>query len=123
MNERYDKQTQQLRARLVAAREREQLSYETSMLSSDVKSHIAALAGMKADEVFYRNLLDGVTVYADRRVELRLNLLPRKWRFVLDSLEDIRRKLSSGGCQKDLAVPTSVRRPLSSSKGIPKVCS
>ena len=106
MNERYDAQTEQLRTSLLAAREREQLSYETSMLKGDVRAHIAELAGKGEDEVFYRNLLDGLTVYADRRVEVRLNLLPRKWRFVLDSLDDIRRRLAPTGFYFNPAVPT-----------------
>ena len=113
MNERYDRQTEQLRTSLLAAREREQLSYETSMLKDDVQAYIADLAGRKTDEVFYRNLLDGMTVHADRRVEIRLNLLPRKWRFVVDSLDDIRRRLAPGGFHNDPSIPTkgSKRNP------------
>lgn len=118
MNERYDKQIEQHRTSLLAAREREQLSYETSELKGDIRAHIAALTGKEADEVYYRGLLEGVTVYANRRVELRLNLVPGKWRNVLDSLAEIHRKTGATGCLYDSSVPTSVSRPFNSSKGM-----
>ena len=92
------------------------------MLKDDVRAHIADLTGRETNEVYYRNLLDGITVHADRRVELRLNLLPREWRFVLDSLDNIHRRLDPQGFRIDPSVPTSVSRPLSSSKGMEYRC-
>ncbi len=115
MNERYDRQLATLQSGLRAAREREQLSYETATLKADVKSHIGDLLGREADEAFQKAILDTMIVYPDRRLEVRLNLLPIKWRFVLDSIADIRRR---SGCHLDPSVPMSVSRPLSSSKGI-----
>ena len=106
MNERYDRQLEQLKINLIAAREREQLSYETSMLSSDIKAHIRDLIEREQNEIFFRNVLDTLIVYADRRVEVRLNLLPQKWRFVLDSMEDIRRRLCGNMSYFELSVPT-----------------
>ncbi len=99
----------------ITAREREQLSYETATLKTDVKSHIGDLLGREADETFQKSILDTMIVYPDRRLEVRLNLLPTKWRFVLDSIADIRRR---SGCHLDPSVPMSVSRPFSSSKGM-----
>ena len=107
------KQIEQLRTSLLAAREREQLSHETSQLKGDVRAHISALTGKEADEVYYHGLLKGVTVYANRRVELQLNLVPSKWRNVLDSLAEIHRKTSATGCLFVPSVPTSVSNPFS----------
>ena len=118
MNERYDRQTAELRTSLQATREREQLNYETDTLRSDVRAHIASLTGREGEEGYDRNLLDSMTVYPDRRVAVRLNLLPRKWQYVLDSLAKIRQKTSGEGCLYDPSVPISVSRPLSSSKGM-----
>lgn len=117
MNERYDRQISEIQAGLQIAREREQLTYETASLKADVKAHISKLADREEDEGFYKAILDAMTVYPERRVELRLNLLPQKWRFVLDSIADIRRRRSIG-CHYDPSVPISVSSPFSSSKGM-----
>lgn len=117
MNERYDRQMTELQTGLRAARDREHLTYETASLKADVKMHIGDLAGREVDESFCKAILDTITVYPDRRVELRLNLLPQKWRDLLDSIADIRHR-SGAGCHFDPSVPISVRRPFSSSKGM-----
>lgn len=111
MNERYDRQMAELQIGLQAAREREQLTYETS---ADVKAHIGELVSREVGESFYMSILDIMTVYPERRVELRLNLLPQKWRFVLDSIADTRRRSSGTGCHFDPYVPISVSNALSS---------
>ena len=49
--ERYDQQMEQLKRSLAEAREREELSYDTGMLKSDVKDHIVCLANQEQDEV------------------------------------------------------------------------
>ena len=113
MNERYDQQLAELQSALRAARELEQLSYETTALKADVKAYMGELVGREKDESFYRSTLDTLIVYPERRIELRLNLLPTKWRFVLDSIADIRRSLGVG-CHYDPSVPISVSKPLSS---------
>ena len=110
MNRKYDQQMEGLKRSLAAAREREQLNYDTGMLRADVKAHIARLANQERDEVFFRGILDGLTVHPDRHAELRLDFLPKKWRFVVDSLENIRQKMDREGCFFDPAVPTSVSK-------------
>lgn len=114
MNERYDHQLAELQSALRAARERKQLSYETAALKADVKAHMGELVDREKDEIFYRSILDTMIVYPQRRIELRLNLLPTKWRFVLDSIADIRRRSLGVGCHYDPSVPMSVRRPFNS---------
>ena len=121
MNERYDRQMAELQTSLRAAREREQLTYETATLKGDVKMHIGDLVGREVDESFCKSILDTITVYPERRVELRLNLLPQKWRFVLDSIADIRHR-SGAGCHYDPSVPISVSKPFNSSKGMEYRC-
>lgn len=117
MNERYDHQLTQLKSGLYAAREREQLSYETATLQADVKSHIQELTGREVDESFEKAILDTMIVYPGRRLEVRLNLLPAKWRDLLDSIAHICRQ---SRCHFDLSVPTSVKRPFSSGYGMEK---
>ena len=48
-------------------------------------------------------------------LEVRMNLLPAQWRFVLNSIDQTRKV---NGCHDDPSVPMSVSRPFSSSKGM-----
>ena len=106
MSERYDHQLANLQDALRAAREREQLSYDTAALKNDVNVHVRDLAGKKRDELFQKNILNTVTVYPGHRLEVRLNLLPAKWRTVLDAMADL-----CSRCQIAPSMPMSVSRP------------
>lgn len=81
MNERYDRELEELHSSLQAAREREKLSYDTTTLQADVKAHIKELMDRGVDELFEKEMLDVAIIYPDRRLEVRLNLLPMQWRF------------------------------------------
>ena len=94
MNERYDRQMAGLQTRLDAVREKEKLHYDTNQLSADVRKQVnAILSGDTDSEVFYKNILDQMVVYKDCHVELRLNLLPMKWVFVLDRLACLKHQI------------------------------
>ncbi len=89
VNERYDKDLEDLRSRLEAARSKAGISYQPETLQKDVKKKIAAIVGGDTEsEIFYKNLLDHMVVYKDKKAEVYLNLLPQKWVFVLESLRD-----------------------------------
>lgn len=104
MNERYDSRLFELRERLSAIREREKPGCGAERLSADMKRQIAAiLKGETESEVFYRNILDHLTVYPDAGVELKLSLLPMKWVFALEKV-----------CKSGASVPMSVSSPFSS---------
>jgi len=95
VNARYDAELDALRVRLEAARSKEGIAYEKDALREDVQKKITAIVGGNTDsEVFYKNLLDHMVVYKDKRVEVYLNLLPQKWTFVLESLRDANRRLT-----------------------------
>lgn len=111
VNERYDRELDDLRNRLEAARSKAGISYELETLRNDVKKKITALVGGETDsEVFYKNLLDHMVVYRDRRVEVYLSLLPQKWTFILENFRDLNRKLEKkvpeegGVCNNDPSV-------------------
>ena len=123
MNEKYDGQLADLQSRLQTVRQKAALHYDLDALKADVKSEVTAIVrGDTQSEVFYKNVLDHLTVCRDNRVELRLNLLPQKWVFVLDKLQDLKRKerVSEGDkvCYRDSSLPISVSNPLSSGYGI-----
>ena len=118
MNERFDRQSADLSARLHAARQRELRSYETASLKADVREYLNEFAAAEQNEAFLRSTLGCLVVHPNRQLELQLNLLPQKWRFVLDSMADLHCRSDKNGCHYDPSVPMSVRRPLSSSKGM-----
>jgi len=106
VNQRYDRELEVLQRRLEAARARGSVTYETEKLREDVSRQVAAIVNGKADsEALYKNVLDRMVVYKDKKVEVYLNLLPQKWTFVLENLR---------GSQNGPSVPISVSRPLAS---------
>ena len=116
MNEKYDGQLADLQGRLQTVRQKAALHYDLDALKADVKREVTAIVrGDTQSEVFYKNVLDHLTVCHDNRVELRLNLLPQKWVFVLDKLQDLKRKErvgeGDGVCYCGNSLPMSVRMP------------
>ena len=126
MNERYDKQIGELQERLQAVKTREQIHYETGSLKSDVRKQVTDMvSGLTESEIFYKNVLDQMIVYPDQRVEVKLNLLPQKWIFVLQKLSELNhpsdyRNLpktdsqSQKVCNNNPSLPTSVKIPVTS---------
>lgn len=109
MNERYDKQMGDLQERLQAVKTREQIHYETGSLKSDVRKQVTDMvSGLTESEIFYKNVLDQMVVYPDQRVEVKLNLLPQKWIFVLQKFSDLKKDTDQGVCNNNPSLPTSV---------------
>ena len=98
--------------KLEAIRQRQKLDTDTKMLKPDIRAAITGIvSGRTADDGFYGRLLHHMTVYRDGRVEVALNLLPAKWVYVLDGLEQYRAKIRAHDAS---SVPTSVSSPFSS---------
>ena len=126
MNEHYDKQIGELQERLQAVKAREQIHYETGSLKSDVRKQVTDMvSGLTESEIFYKNVLDQMIVYPDQRVEVKLNLLPQKWIFVLQKLSELNhpsdyRNLpktdsqSQKVCNNNPSLPMSVSVPITS---------
>ncbi len=82
LNERYTGQLADLQRRLETAQERKLSPGEDERRASEIRSLVGAvLSGETDSEVFYKTILDRMTVYPDPRVELQLGLLPMKWVF------------------------------------------
>ena len=107
MTGRYDQEAAELRERLARTGARSESSCEKAALRDDIRRRVAGLVNGEGDsEIFCKTILDHMVVYRDQRVEVRLNLLPQTWCFVLERLKQT--------AQNDPDVPISVSRPLSS---------
>ena len=127
MEQRYDSEIAAICQRLRTARTKPNQTDEGDALREDLRRHVTAIVRGKTDsEVFYKKTLSRMTVYQDCRVEVKLNLLPTKWCFVLEKNRDILRKTqtdtvkneASDRVHSDASVPMSVSSPFSSSKGM-----
>ena len=115
MNERYDKQIGELQERLQTVKAKEQIHYETGSLKSDVRKQVTDMvSGLTESEIFYKSVLDQMVVYPDQRVEVKLNLLPQKWIFVLQKLSDLNKDTGQGVCNNNPSLPISVKIPVTS---------
>lgn len=107
MTSRYDREAAELRERLARTGARSESSCEKAALRDDIRRRVAGLVNGEGDsEIFCKTILDHMVVYRDQRVEVRLNLLPQTWCFVLERLKQT--------AQNDPDIPMSVSRPLSS---------
>ena len=107
MTGRYDQEAAELRERLSRAGVRPEIFCAKAALRDDIRRRVAGLVNGEGDsEIFCKTILDHMVVYRDQRVEVRLNLLPQTWCFVLERLKQT--------AQNDPDVPISVSRPLSS---------
>ena len=73
-------------------------------LLSDISSALKSLAcGGQWDDTYYRHVLDKITVYDEKRIDIHLILLPAKWRFSA---------VSGDHCHFDASLPMSVSSAL-----------
>lgn len=82
MKKRYEDQEKSFRERLQKTEERLQQGCATGQLKEAIQGEIAALLRCETEsEVLSKTLLDSLTVFKDRHMELRLNYLPQVFRF------------------------------------------
>ena len=92
MNERYDKELAGLNSCMDAVKARQRIEYETSTLQDDIRKQVASIiSGNQSSEVFFKNVLDHMVIFPDKRIEVRLNFLPHKWSFVLEQLKNLKK--------------------------------
>ena len=83
MKERYEQQRNRLQKRLDDALNQNEKKLNAVLLHAKIQTAAAAiLKGETESEVFYKTLLQSITVFKDRHMELRLNLLPQVFHFV-----------------------------------------
>lgn len=82
MLRKYEQQLTELRQRLDDVRAWKEKILDPAGLRSNIESEVTAIInGDMVSEVFYKNMLESLTVFKDRHLELRLNQLPHVFRF------------------------------------------
>lgn len=82
MNRKYDDQIEDLRRRKEEAELRQDEKQDPKALCTTIQAEVSGiLKGEIESEVFSKTMLDSLTVFKDRHMELRLNLLPQVFRF------------------------------------------
>ena len=107
MNATYDEKIKALQEKLEALRSLNTLEYDIRDLEDDIEAHLKMIAKQDPDdELFCRNLLDKIIVHPDKKIEMKLNLLPPSWAYVLARLEELKllKQKSSEGCHIDSSV-------------------
>ena len=107
MNAAYDEQIKSLKEKLEALRNLNSLEYDIRDLADDIEAHLQMIAKANPDDdLFCRNPLDKMVVHPNRRVEIKLNLLPPSWAYVLARLEELRRlkAAENEGCHNNSSV-------------------
>ena len=108
LNQRYNGQITGLQARLYAARKDDKQHCDIALFGKDIRAQInSMLTGETVNEVFFRHILNQMTVCRNGAVTVQLCHLPMKWTF-----ESVHVRYSpdavSPGCQRESSVPISV---------------
>ena len=83
MNRKYDSQMEVLRQRQKDAELRQRENRDSKTLRTAIQSQVSGILNGEIDsEVFCKTMLDSLTVFKDRHMELRLNHLPHVFHFV-----------------------------------------
>ena len=82
MNHKYDSQLDALRQQQKEAEDRRREKKDITVLRETIESEVKAILTMETEsEVFCKTLVESLTVFKDRHMELRLNWLPQIFQF------------------------------------------
>ena len=82
MKHKYDQKLKELQKRIALAEEQTTEKKNSEQLRTAIQAEITALLNCEAEnEILYKNLLQSLTVFKDRYMELKLNHLPQVFRF------------------------------------------
>jgi len=82
MNRRYGSQMEELRQRQKDAEFRQRQNRDSNALRATIQSEVSDILNGKIEsDVFCKTMLESLTVYKDRHMDLRLNFLPQVFRF------------------------------------------
>ena len=83
MNRKYDRQIEDLYQRREEATLRQRENRDSKTLGTIIQAEVTGiLNGEIESEVFYKTMLNSLTVFKDRHMELQLNLVPQVFQFI-----------------------------------------
>lgn len=89
MNAEYDRQISEFAEQIAEKEKKESMSGVASDFESDIRKKVTGIvSGETASDNFYGNLLDHITAYPDRRLEVSLKKLPQKWVYLLEDISN-----------------------------------
>ncbi len=83
MKKRYEDAEESFRVRLSKAKERLQQGSDTEHLKKIIQTELAAILNVETvSDVFFKSILDKMTVFRDKHIELQLKFLPQIFHFI-----------------------------------------
>lgn len=92
MNAVYDKKMSELTDQIAAAQKKENLNYDMTEFEKEIQRKIKEIVYCRTannktkTDIFYSELLEQITVYPDKQMEVCLKQLPTKWVYGMETL-------------------------------------
>lgn len=69
-----------LEQKLIKEESNQQMIEDKDKIIADIRNYVNAIsAGEEWNDTFYRNIVDKIVVYKDRKIDVHLKLIPEKW--------------------------------------------
>lgn len=69
-----------LEQKLIKEESNQQMIEDKEKIITDIRNYVNAIsAGEEWNDTFYRNIVDKIVVYKDRKIDVHLKLIPEKW--------------------------------------------
>lgn len=108
-----------LEQKLIKEQSNQQMIADKEKIISDIRSYVNSIStGEEWNDTFYRNIVDRIVVYKDRKMDIHLKLIPEKWqgRILAGTQEIEAYKSVKHSCV--CSEPISVSKPFNSGMGI-----
>lgn len=108
-----------LEQKLIKEQSNQQMIADKEKIIADIRNYVNAIStGEEWNDTFYRNIVDRIVVYKDRKMDIHLKLIPEKWQGKIlagtQEIEAYKSEKRSCVCSE----PISVSKPFSSGYGI-----
>ena len=84
--ENYEKEISQLNKKMKAIQKETHYTYDSNNAITEIREYLSdILYAKKQDETFYKTIIDKIVVFDREHLDVYLNLLPHRWKTVLNS--------------------------------------
>ena len=104
-----------LEQKLIKEQNNQQMIEDKEKIIADIRNYVNSIsAGEEWNDTFYRNIVDKIVVYKDRKIDVHLKLIPEKWQGIIlagtKEIEAYESEKRSCVCSE----PISVSKPFNS---------